>query len=225
MRKFVLSILIFGSLFSFSQKAEQHNARFSVRGNIGIPKAVSSQMFRTCFAGLYEGNLSVNMRMFDNFYVGVGYQNSHFQNNKFLKQQLFNAKVAYNTRCVANGAFIRLGYDQFFSEKGYVGYALNTGYAMCNYLNINPDSSLANRPYGPEKFNAAYVQPEISANFIVDNTLAFSVFFSYTTQFSRFDPKSPRFNQFGEVNTTSNNYVMSWINLGIGFTILIKDKK
>lgn len=225
MRKFIFLILICSFVSGFSQKAEQRNARFTIRGNIGIPKALSSQMFRTCFAGLYETNLSVNMRMFDNFFIGVGYQNSHFQNNKFLKQQLFNATVSYNTRCVANGAFVKLGYDKFFSEKGYVSYSINTGYAMCNYLNINPDSSLANKPYGPEKFNAIFVQPEISANFIVDNTLAFSIFFSYNTQFSRFDPKSPRFNQFEQVNKTSNNYVMSWINLGIGFTVLIKDKK
>jgi hypothetical protein len=223
MRQISLVILLSLSLLSFSQKGEQRNALFTIRGNIGIPKAVSSQMFRTCFAGLYEANLSANLRMFDNFYVGVGYQNSHFQNNKFLKQQLFNNLVSYNTRCVSNGAFMRLGYDKFFSDKGYFGYALNAGYAMCSYLNINQDSSLLNRPYGPERFNAMYVQPEISANFIVDKTLAFSFFFSYTTQFSKFNPRSPRFNQFEQVKKTSNNYVMSWINIGIGFTVLIKD--
>lgn len=223
MRQFSLAILLSLSLFSFSQKGEQRNARFTIRGNIGIPKAISSQMFRTCFAGLYEGNLSANMRMFVNFYVGVGYQNSHFQNQKFLKQTLFNNKVSYNTRYVANGAFIRLGYDKFFSETAYVGYALNTGYAMSSYLNVNADSSSLNRPYGPERFNAMYVQPEISANFIVDKTLAFSVFFSYTTQFSKFNPRSPRFNQFEQVNKTSNRYIMSWINIGIGFTVLLKD--
>lgn len=224
MRPLFTAILISLCLTTFSQKADQRNSRFTIRGNIGIPKSVSSQMFRTSFAGLYEANLSANMRIFDNFYIGVGYQNSHFQNNKILKQQLFNASVPYNTRCVANGAFIKIGYDKFFSETGYVSYALNSGYAMCNYRNINSDTSLANRPYGPDSFNAAFIQPELSVNFIVENTMAFSLFFSYNTLISKFDPRSPRFNHFGEVNKTKNNYVMSWINFGVGFSILIKDK-
>lgn len=224
MRAFLLAILLTLTSVALSQKTDQRNARFTVRGNIGIPKAISSKMFRTSFAGLYEGNLSGNMRMFDNFYIGVGYQNSHFQNNRFLRQQVFNARVPYDTRCVANGAFIRLGYDKFFSENSYVGYALNTGYAMCNYLNINADTSLANRPYGPEKFNAVFLQPEMSVNFIVDQTMAFSFFFSYNTLLSKFNPRSPRFNQFQEVSSVGNRYVMSWLTLGVGFSILIKEK-
>lgn len=224
MRPFLLVILISCCLNVFSQKTDQRNSRFSIRGNVGIPKAISSQMYRTSFAGLYEANLSGNMRMFDNFYVGVGYQNSHFQNNRFLRQQIFNASVPYNTRCVANGAFIRLGYDKFFSETGYVGYAINTGYAMCNYININPDTSLANRPYGPERFNAVFMQPEMSVNFVVEQTMAFSFYFSYNTLFSKFEPRSPRFNQFQQVSEKGNRYVISWFTFGVGFSILIKDK-
>lgn len=224
MRRLFVILLLCHLLPVLGQKTDQRNARFTVRGHIGIPKAVSSQMFRTSFAGLYEGRLSGNMRLFDNVYVGVGYQNSHFQNNKFLKQQIFNASVPYNTRYVANGAFIRVGYDQFFSETGYVDYALNTGYAMCNYLNINNDTSKANQPYGPDRFNAVFLQPEMSVNFIVDHTMAFSFFFSYTTVFSKFNPRSPRFNQFQQIRDTKNNYVTSWLTLGVGFSILIKEK-
>src|SRR4051812_37762720 len=137
MRKTFVLICIALSLSGVSQKADQRNALVTIRGNVGIPKPITSKMFRTSFAGLYEANLSINLRLFDNFYAGIGYQNTHFQNNKFLKQQLYNTSVSYNTRLLGHGAFLRLGYDQFFSEKGYMSYSLNSGLMLCNYLNVN----------------------------------------------------------------------------------------
>ena len=225
MRQLFVLICTLFCLSGFSQKADQRNALFTVRGNIGIPKAISSNMFRTSFAGLYETNLSLNLRLFDNMYMGIGYQNTHFQNNKFLKQQIFNASIPYNTRLMGHGVFFKLGYDQFFSEKGYVSYSLNSGYMLCNYLNVNADTTASNRPYPPIKFSAPYLQPEVSVNLIVEGNMCFSFLLSYTTLFSRFDAKAPRFNQFSEIRTASNNYLMSWINFGVGFTVLLNKKK
>lgn len=225
MRKILVLISSVLCLSGLAQKPDQRNALVTVRGNIGIPKPISSKMYRTSFTGLYEANLSVNLRLFDNFYIGIGYQNSHFQNNKFLKQQLFNASVPYNTRLMGHGAFIKLGYDKFFSEKAYFSYALNSGMMLCNYMNVNADTTNANRPYPAIKFSAPYVQPELSVNLLVEGNMSFSFLLSYTTLFYRFDARAPRFNQFGEIRNASNKYVMGWINFGVGFTVLINQKK
>ncbi|MEI8136078.1 MAG: hypothetical protein WCH21_02010 [Bacteroidota bacterium] len=220
-------LIIFCTCFTllvYSQKEGQENALFTIRGNIGIPRVISSQMFRTSFAGLYEGNLSLNVKLFNNFFIGVGYQNTQFQNNKFLKFQYFNASIPYNTRLLCSGAFIKLGYDKFFSEKGYASFNLNSGLMLNNYFNVNADTSLANKPFVLKDFSAPYVQPEASVNFIVEKNLSFSLMLSYTALFYRFDPKAPRFAQFQEIKNTSNKYFMGWINIGFGFHILI-DKK
>ena len=221
MRKIILFIVLFSSFTSFSQNKQKRNAPFTVRGVIGIPRGISSKMFRTSFAGLYEGNLSANLRLFGNFYAGVGYQNTHFKNNQFLKYTYFNASIPYNTRLIGNGAFLKLGYDNFF-DKGYVSYSLNTGYMLANYINVNADTNIANRPYIGKKLNAPYVQPEISINFLADKSLSFSIILSYTTLFYKFDPRAPRFGQFSEVQGASNKYFMGWINIGFGFNILIE---
>lgn len=224
MKRFLSILLLCSSLFVFSQKEGQENALFTIRGNIGIPRVIGSQMFRTSFAGLYEGNLSVNVKLFNNFFVGAGYQNTQFQNNKFLKFQYFNASIPYNTRLLCSGAFVKLGYDKFFSDKGYASFSLNSGLMLNNYFNVNADTSLSNRPYGITDFSAPYVQPEVSINFIVEKHLAFSIMLSHTTMISRFDPKAPRFAQFQEVKDTRNGAYMNWINIGFGFTVLL-DKK
>lgn len=222
--KRIFFVLFFISSFCFSQKIDKQNSLLTIRGNIGIPRSISSKMFKTAFNGIFEANLSFNVRLFDNFFVGIGYQAAQFQNNKFLKFQYFNNSIPYDTRLTANCGFVKLGYDKFFSEKGYMSYCLNSGFMQCNYSNVNLDTNINNKPFGKLIFSAPYIQPEVSANFIVDNTISFSIMLSYTTLFSNFDPKAPRFNHFEEVKKTSNKYYMSWLNIGFGFNILINTK-
>lgn len=210
-----------------AQKIDKQNARFTLRGNVGIPRAISSSMYRTAFSGLYEGNLSFNMRVAGNFYAGLGYQNSHFQNDKdIFRFEYFKVTIPYNTRLNHHCGFLKLGYDKFFSQTGYVSYALNSGLMFSEYLNVNEDTSAKNRPYGEKKFTAPYIQPELSANFIVNEkqNLAFSFMISYTTHFASFNPKSPRFNQFEQISGRQNRYIMSWLTIGFSFHILFKEK-
>lgn len=221
MQKLIVFLLIlFSGVPAIAQGPKREGAPFTVRGVIGIPRAISSAQFRTAFAGLYEGNVSVNAKLFSNFFVGLGYQNTHFKNSGFLKYQYFNAEIPYNTRLMGHCGFIKLGYDKFF-EKGFVSYSINTGVMLAQYQNVNQDTSLANRPFVEPRFNAPFVQPEIGINFLADRSLSFSLILSYTTLFYKFDPKAPRFAQFGEVQEKKNNHVMSWINIGFGFNVMI----
>ena len=216
---------------AYAQTPGQQNAPFTIRGNLGLPIPVTSKSFHTTFAGLFEANMSFNLRLFGKFYAGVGYQASLFKCNKFLQQQLYtsptkNTTVPYNTTMLGNGIFLKLGYDKFFSEKGkgYFSYALNAGYMLCNYADVNPDTSATNRPYQSQRFSAPFVQPEVSVNWIVERTLSFSLMFSYTTVLYRFDPRAPRFNQFDEIGKASNRYAISWCTIGFGFNVLIHSK-
>jgi len=132
--------------------------------------------------------------------------------------------LSYNTKLMGHAGFIRLGYDRFFSKKGYMSYALNSGAIKGVFMNVVPDTSSRNMPLQPDYFIAPYLQPEVAANFIVDPTLSFSIMLSYTTVFAHFDPRSPRFNHIAEVNTKTNSYPMSWFNIGFGFNVLINRK-
>lgn len=222
MRKIFLLISLF-SFVTFWAQQQKRNAPVTIRGVVGIPRCVSSEKFRTSFAGLCEANLSVNARLFSNFFVGVGYQNTFFKNAGMFKFAYFNASIPYNTRLVGTGGFIKIGYDQIF-EKTYVSYSLNTGFMLGRYKNVNGDTSLANRPYIDKAFNAPYVQPEIALNFLADRSVNFSLILSYTTLFYKYDARAPRFNGFEEVINKKNNYFMSWLNIGFGVNVLIYSK-
>ena len=229
MRNSFIFLVFLIPVLAFSQTRDKRSSPYTVRYNIGIHKSVSSQKFRTAFNGIFETNLSLNARVFSTFFIGLGYQYTHFQNNKNVfvyyqakdpKGNATGATLSYNTRLVGNAPFIKIGYDQFF-EKGFVTYALNAGYSLMQYNNVVNDSADANQPFRPTKFGAGYIQPEISVSFIADRSLTFSLMFSYTTMFYKFDPKAPRFNAIDQLRDKSNNYFMSWINLGFGVTVLM----
>lgn len=227
MRKtlFLLSFLL--PLLALSQGRDKRSAPFTVRYNIGIQKSIGSQKFRTAFNGVMESNLSINARLFSTFFVGVGYQYSHFQNNKqvFVYYQVPSSlttggSLSYNTRMVGNSGFLKIGYDKFF-EKGFATFALNSGYSIVQYNNVVNDSALANQPFVAARFNAPYLQPEISISFMADRSLTFSLMFAYTTMLYKFDPKAPRFNAIDQLRDKKNNYFMNWINIGFGCTVLL----
>jgi hypothetical protein len=218
---FILYFLLIVGCYGQQQK---QNADITIRGHIGVPAVLSSQMFRTAFNGVYETDLSVNYRVWKNLYAGVGYQNVFFQNNKgvFVFYKTPQGSLSYNTRIMGHSPIIKLGYDYFFSDNGFISYAVNIGYMFARYTNVVIDTSQQNRPYGALSFSAPLVQPEVSFNFNVEDNLVFSFYFAYNNLLYKFDPKSPRFNHVARVNEAGNNYIMSWLTLGFGFSVILK---
>jgi hypothetical protein len=222
-----ITILIFCIQFSvgYSQDKQQRNSPFTIRGNIGINKPLTSKQFSRAFLGIYEANVSFNYQVAGNFYAGIGFENIMFKNSERFKLLFYQASLPYNTRLNGNGGFLKLGYDKFVTESIYVSYALNTGYILAKYINVHPDTSLLNRPYPALDLSAPFVQPEFSANFVTEKSLSFSLIFAYNTLFYRFNPKAPRFNDIDGVTGVSNKYLMSWVTFGFGFTVLLGNKK
>lgn len=228
----ILSFLVLLPLFFHSQDGPVvvDNKPIVVSAHIGIPKTITSNKFRNSFNGFYEGDVSINFKLVNNFYAGIGYKRTDLQNNKFLKQKVFNASIPYNTHFISDCPFVKLSFDKFFKENAYINYSIQYGYMIAKFTDVNEDTTSANKPYGKTNFNSHYIEPHISANFIVDKTmsspLVFSVFLGYTTLFYKFDPKAPRFNQFEqELGDKSNNYFMSWITFGFGINVLIGKNK
>ncbi|MBS1651867.1 MAG: hypothetical protein JSU07_07660 [Bacteroidetes bacterium] len=223
----ILFLIVVVFLPAQNTAPKKENALFTIRGNAGIPRTISSSMFHGAFNGVYEGGLSINAKVFDNFFVGLGYENINFLNQQevFVYYRAGNGSLSYNTHLINNAGFIKLGYDKFFSQIGYMSYSLNAGLMYCKYTNVINDTNSKNAPYPAANFITPYLQPEMSVNFIVDQHLSFNIFLSYTTMLTKFDPKMPRFNQVDEVRSRGNNYLMSYFTFGFGFNILINKRQ
>jgi hypothetical protein len=177
-------------------------------------------MFRTAFNGIYDGGISFNLNLFEHVYMGIGFRSFQFENNKMFKQILFNASIPYNTRLSGQTPFVTINYQQHLKSNFYFNYALDYGFVLANYSRINEDTTFYNKPFGNKNFTSHLIQPEVSANWKLDPHLSFSVVLAYTTLFSKFDPKAPRFNHFDEINKKSNRYFMSWMTFGFGMNVI-----
>jgi hypothetical protein len=227
--KRALFILIFCiPLLYQAQEKKKKNPRISLRGNIGIPRIIGSKMFRTAFNGIVETGVSTNIILTDNFFIGAGYQYTNFQvNKKEWSASVINAtggtvtSVFYKTTLEVNSGYIKLGYDYFFSDIGFVSYALNMGYSSGAYGRVIANADPANQPWPGARFSAPYIQPELAFNFLAEKKISFSFMLSYTTLLYRFDARAPQFNHVGPIKEAKNRANMNWINIGIGFNIFL----
>lgn len=216
--------------------AQKENSRFVIKVDAGVPKTITSTLFRKSFNGFYDASVSFNIRTAGNFYFGIGYQNVFFKANAALKMKtVTNSTVAfsYDTRVLGNCPFATLSYDRWIKDNAYVTYGLSYGFIQAKYTSVFDDSSAKNMPFITKGFSAQYIRPSINWNFIDrDNPwISFKVFIAYTTVLYKYDPRAPRLAHL-ELGTNdnppklySNKYYMSWLTVGFGLNFLIGKSK
>lgn len=212
-------ILIFVFCYSVvsSQSDPLRNSAFTVRGSANIPGILGSQAFKQSFRGIYDGNVSVNANVFSNFYVGIGYYNALY--NRARRPEFENANL--KTRLQLHGAFLKLGYDHFFSERGYFSFALNAGYAYNFYTGVSRSLADTILPSNNNTFTCPFLMPEISANFVTSPHLAFGLIVSWQTLLYRYNPRIGYMDGYLNYAKLKNNSNMNWLNIGFSCNVLL----
>lgn len=209
--KFILSyLIIMCCLAVFSQDKAPELPKFSVRGNVSIPKVVSSNAFRNSFSGVVCGDMNFNYKIASNFFIGTGYSYTYHKSQKVFRDKNLNANLQ------SQNAYVKLGFDKFFSDNGFATFSLNAGYNFNTYRGVIYKSDSLIGKY-PTEFASAFVEPMIGLYFIVDPNFAIGGHISYSYNFSKFDPTYPGFDKYFEYSKVKNNWNMSMINLGFGF--------
>jgi len=209
--KYILSYLILTTcLFSFAQEKAPELPRFAIRGNVSIPKVVSSQSFRNSFSGVMAGDLNITCKLVSNFFVGVGYAYTYYKPQKAFRDQ------NVNTNMQSQNGYLKLGFDKFFSDNGFATFSLNAGYNYNEFKGIRYRSDTLIGKY-PTKFTSSFVEPMIGLYFIVDPNFAIGGHLSYNYNFGQFDPNYPGFKGWFDYTKVKNNWNMSMITLGFGF--------
>ncbi len=224
MKYFLYSILCLYSFCGFSQDAPSKGPdlpRVAVRANLGIPKIISSEMYRNSFSGVFSGELGVSYKLFSNYIIGIGYNYNYFKAQRYFRE---NNRI--NASMQMQGGFLKLGYDHFFSPTAFTTVSLNMGYQTGKYYGlVFANDSL--KGYYPSQFANAYVEPMVGVYFIVDPNFAFGAHLSYSYNFEQYDPLSTGFNKFGPTNYNKlhNKWGMSMITLGFGFYYGLERKR
>ena len=120
-------------LASFSQDKAPELPKFSIRANVGIPKIASSKQYRNSFSGIITADGSINYKLFSNFFVGLGYSYTYFKCQKYFRDPL---RDNINTTLEMQSGYLKLGYDNFFSDNGFATFSVNMGYGNSKYTSI-----------------------------------------------------------------------------------------
>lgn len=217
MKKPLLAILLMSCFFIVAQDKAPTLPRVSVRGNVGIPKVTSSEALRNSFSGILSTDGSFNYRLFSNFFVGLGYEYTYYKTQKY-----FRDKNIY-TSMQAHAGYIKLGYDHFFSETGFVTFSLNTGVGENSYQRIIYRSDSLINKY-PRRFSNTFVEPIIGLYFLVEPNFAIGGHLSYNYSFSKFDPRYPGMDKWFDYDKVSNKNTIGMITFGFGFYYGFKRK-
>lgn len=218
MRNILSCLLILSGFVFYAQDKAPTLPRFSVRGNIGIPKVTSSEAFRNSFSGVITADGNINCKVFSDMFVGIGYSYTYFKPQKYFRDKFVN------TNLQSQYAYMKFGYDHFFSDEGFVTLSLNAGYNFNQYKSIAYTSDSLVGKY-PTAFSSAFAEPIIGVYFIVEPNFAIGGHLSYNYNFSPFDPKYPSFDKWFNYARVSNKWNMSMITLGFGFYYGLERKK
>jgi hemolysin activation/secretion protein len=210
MKYILLYLTLTSCLFSFAQNKAPDLPRYAVRGNVSIPKVVSSEAFRNSFSGVMAGDINVTYKLVSNFFVGVGYSYTYYKPQKAFRDQNIN------TNMQSQNGYLKLGIDKFFSANGFATFSLNAGFNHNEFRGIKYKSDTLIGKY-PTQFNSSFVEPVIGLYFIVDPNFAIGGHLSYKNTIAQFNPSYPGMDKWFDYTKVKNNWSMSMITLGFGF--------
>ena len=225
MKYILYSVLFLYSLRSAGQEGSSGKPpelpRVALRANIGIPKIVSSKMYRNSFSGVVAGEAGLSYKLFSNYFFGLGYTYTYFKAQRYFRE---NSSV--NASMQMQGGYLKLGYDHFFKPTAFTTISLNMGYQTGQYRGLKfANDSLVGKY--PTQFGNAYVEPMVGIYFIVDPNFTFGAHLSYSYNFEQFNAQNIGFDKFGPTgyNQFHNRWSMSMFTLGFGFYYGIQRKR
>ncbi len=208
-------VFLIGCVLSFSSLAQAdikvtELPKLSIRAGIGIPEVASSKALRSSFSGVISSDININYTLFSNFFIGFGYNHIYFKSQKHFREQFINTNMQMH-----NGYF-KIGYDHFFSDRGFTTISLNAGVSSTKYASIiyKADSLIGKYPTG---FTSSFAEPRFGVNFLIEPNFGFGGYISYHYNFASFNPAYPGFDKWLDYSKISNKWSMSLITVGFGF--------
>ncbi len=178
-----------------------------IRGVAAVPNVLANPGFRHSFKGIYDGSLSLNIRIASGFSVGVGLKNVLISTQERLQ--------SVNTRMQLYTGFMRLGFTHFHSEKTFSAFAINFGYNKSFYTNVVPlRSAIISKEYSSLVF-----EPEYSINFAVEENFSIGILISYSFLSTPFEAKNIALQDYSSQSSLGNTKANGILNFGFCFHV------
>jgi hypothetical protein len=184
---------------------------FAIRFSTTLPAPVSNAVFRQKFRGIYEMNLSVNLRITNNFFIGLGFKNGLLGLNSIPNPA---TSVDLTTKMQLYTGYFKVGYNKFHTENIFSTFAVNIGYNSSTFTGvINPK----NETGLIETYTSMVVEPEYSLNFAIEDNFTIGIFLSYNYMPTVFNPYNIALQDVTSIAGLKTGSATGIINFGFGF--------
>ena len=183
---------------------------FAVRFSTTLPIPVSNAALRTKFRGIYEMNLSFNIRLTNNFFTGFGFKSGLLGLNGIPNP---STSVPLNTKMQLYTGYFKIGYNKFHNENVFSTFALNLGYNSSFFTGIYNDKS----PVIDKTFTSYLIEPEYCLNLAIGETFSIGIFLSYNYMPTVFNPINIAMQDITSLSGLKTNSSTGVINFGFGF--------
>jgi hypothetical protein len=184
---------------------------FSVRFSTTLPAPVSNAVLREKFRGIYEMNLSFNLRLSTNFFAGLGFKSGLLGLNAIPDP---NTGLDLNTKMQLYTGYIKVGYNKFHTENIFSSFALNMGYNSSFFTDVTNPKNETNLN---KTFTSVLIEPEYSLNLAVEETFSIGIFLSYNYMPTVFNPANIALQDLTSITGLKTNSSTGIINFGFGF--------
>ena len=188
---------------------------FAIRFSATLPAPVSNAVLRSKFRGLYEVNLSFNLRLANNFFGGFGFKNGLLALNSIPNPDTAHSANDFDlkTKMHLYTGYLKIGYNKYHTENIFSTFALNLGYNTSMFTNVvNIKSPIINTMYG-----SMLIEPEYSLNFAVEDNFTIGIFVSYNYMPTVFNPTNIALQDVTSLTGLNQTHVTGIINFGFGF--------
>jgi hypothetical protein len=179
----------------------------SIRFSGGVPNPLTSGLFRHTFIGIYEANLSANIRIGNFMYAGLGYRNA-------LLSVSNRNKFGSHTKLSLNCAYVRAGYDKYHSGRVFSSFYMLAGYAQGLYTGVTDYDHIDESRH----LGFAFIQPTYGINFFGDEAERFRVGFygGYNMMLWQYDPDQIDQSYIdANMKNYGNKFNASWWIIGV----------
>jgi hypothetical protein len=184
---------------------------FAVRFSTTLPAPISNAVLREKFRGIYEMNLSFNLRLTNNFFAGLGFKNGLLGLNNITNPA---NNLDLNTKMQMHTGYIKLGINKFHTENVFSTFAVNVGYNSSNFTGvINPKE----RPGLNTTFTSMLIEPEYSLNFAIEENFSIGIFVSYNYMPTVFNPANIALQDVTSLTGLKQTSFTGILNFGFGF--------
>jgi hypothetical protein len=156
---------------------------FTPHASVAIPNPMNNTAFKKNFVGVYEINAGLDINVFKGIFVGGAYKNATLKITGLIGSQNFH----YTPLMKINNAGLRVGAKTFIGAKNRIIYSASImmGQTWTQYTDLYCADS-TKTPVS--KYNASYIEPEMSIYFLVESNFAIGATLSYSIYRKNFDP-------------------------------------